>query len=82
VQAVRLRYAPHALGMDIEELEAILAVAKFVLSVHVSTASGTDERTLSPQMIQIDPVTAYPTLVHLDVTITIIDHIPETTFVA
>jgi hypothetical protein len=70
------------LNIDIEELQTVLAVAQLIFRIHVMAAAGTDERTQSLWMIDVESVTAYPTFVHLDVTITIIDHIPGTTFAA
>jgi hypothetical protein len=72
----------HPLNMDVEELRTALAVAQLVFRIHVIAASRTDERARPLWMIGIEPVTAYPALEYLDVTITVIDHITKTTFVA
>jgi hypothetical protein len=67
--------------MDGKEFQAVLAVAQIVLLIDVVAASGTDEKAPSLRVIHIDPVAARPTLVHLDVKMTVIDHMPETAFV-
>jgi hypothetical protein len=72
----------HPLNMDVEEPRTALAVAQLIFRVPVIAASGTHERTRSLWMIEIEPVTAYPTLEYLDVTVTVIDHMTKTTFVA
>jgi hypothetical protein len=72
----------HPTHVHSEEIETIPAVAEFILLIHLITASGTHERTPSPRVINIESVTAYPALEDLDVTVTVIDHVTETTFVA
>jgi hypothetical protein len=72
----------HPLNMDVEELQTALAVAQLVFRIPVIAASGTHERPRSPWMIDVEPVTAYPALEYLDVTVTVIDHILRTTFAA
>jgi hypothetical protein len=57
-------------------------VTQLIFGVQVIAASVTDERTGSLWMIGIEPVTACPALIHLDVIVTVIDHIRRTTFVA
>jgi hypothetical protein len=59
-----------------------LAVAQLILRIQVIAASSTDERTRSPWMIDIEPVTACPTFVHADVIVTVIDHERRTAFAA
>lgn len=68
--------------MGMEEPQAVLAVAELVFLLQLIAASGTDESTPSLRVTNIEPITAYPAFIHLDVTITVIDHIPETTLVA
>ena len=68
--------------MNVEKFQAIPAVAKFILLVHVAAASGAYERTPSLRVIDIEPVATYPAFEHLDVKIAVIDHVPETTFFA
>jgi hypothetical protein len=70
------------LNMDVEEFRAVLAVAQLIFRVHVAAASGARQGTPSLRMIDIEPVTARPTFVHLDVTIAVIDHVRRTTFAA
>jgi hypothetical protein len=65
--------------MNVEEFQAALAIAQLILLIHVITASCAHQRTPTPRVIDIKPITAYPTFVHLDVKITVIDHIPEPT---
>jgi hypothetical protein len=72
----------HPTHVHSEEIETIPAVAEFILLIHLITASGTHERTPSPRVINIESVTAYPALEYLDVTVTVVDHVTETTFVA
>jgi len=72
----------HAIDMDREEFQTVLAAAQFILLIYVIAAPGADERAPSLRVIHIDPVAARPTLVHLDVRITVIDHVPETALVA
>jgi hypothetical protein len=72
----------HRLNMGVEEPRAGPAVARLIFRIQVIAASGTDERTRSLWMIDIEPVAAYPAFVYLDVTITVIDHIRRTAFAA
>ena len=83
-RARRLAVGTHLrpLNMDVEEPRTVLAVAQLVFRVHVVAASGTDERTRSLGMIDIEPVAAYPAFVHVDLTITVIDHTRRTAFAA
>ena len=72
----------HPTHVNSEELETIPAVAEFILFIHRIAASDTHERTPSLRVINIESVTAYPALEYLDATVTVIDHVTETTFVA
>jgi hypothetical protein len=72
----------HRLNMGVEEARTAIAVVQLILRVQVVAASGTDERTRSLWMIDIEPVTAYPTFVNLDVIMTVIDHVRRTAFAA
>ncbi len=76
-----IRAAPGSVNMDCEELEAIFAVAQLVLLIDVITAPGADEKTQSPWMIHIKPVTARPAFIYLNIVMTVIDHLTKTTFV-
>jgi hypothetical protein len=73
--------ALYPIDMDTEEFQAVLAVAQLILLIYVIAAPGADERAPSLRVIHIDPVAARPTLVHLDVKMTVIDHMPETAFI-
>ena len=66
----------HRLNMGSEKSQTGLAIAQFIFHIQVVAASGTHERTRSLWMIDIESVTAYPALVYLDVTVTVIKHIP------
>ena len=72
----------HPIDIYSEELQTFFAVAEVILLIHVTATSGTNERTPSFRVIDVDPVTACPTFVHLNIEVTVIDHMPETTFVA
>ena len=72
----------HRFNIDLEEPRTGLAVAQLILHIRVIAASGTDERTRSLGMIDIEPVAAYPAFVHVDLTITVIDHTRRTAFAA
>ena len=72
----------HRFDMGVEEPRAGPAVAQLIVRIQVIAASGTDDRTPSFWMIDIEPFTAYPAFVHLDVTIAVIDHIRRTAFAA
>jgi hypothetical protein len=72
----------HPTHVNGEEFETIPAVAEFILLIHRTAASGTHKRTPSLRVINIESVTAYPALEYLDVTVTVVDHVTETTFVA
>ena len=74
--------SPHSGDVDPEQPQTIRAVAQLILLVHIAATSGTDERTASLRVINIDPVAACPALVYPDIKMTIIDHRPETTLVA
>jgi len=71
----------HPIDVDGKEFQTVLAVAQLILLIHVIAAPGADERAPSLRVIHIDPVAARPTLVHLDVKMTVIDHMPETAFI-
>jgi hypothetical protein len=72
----------HRLNMDVEEFRTGPAVAQPIFRIQVIAASGAHESTRSLWMIDIESVTACPTFVHLDVTVTFIDHIRRTAFAA
>jgi hypothetical protein len=72
----------HPVDMDSEEFQTVLAIAQRIPLIYVIAASGTNERAPSLRVIDIDPVAARPTLVNPDVKMTVIDHMPETAFVA
>jgi hypothetical protein len=72
----------HPVDVNPEESEAVVAVAQFVRLVYIAATSRTDERTPSLRMINVDPVAACPALIYPDIKMTVIDHVPETTFVA
>ena len=67
--------------MDSEVFQAVLAIPEIILVIYVVAASGTNEKAPSLRVIHVDPVAARPTLVYLDVKMTVIDHMPETAFV-
>lgn len=71
----------HPIDMDSEESQAVITIAQLILLIYVIAASGTNEKAPSLRVIHVDPVAARPTLVHLDVKMTVIDHMPETAFV-
>ncbi len=72
----------HRLNMDAEEPRTGPAVAQPIFRIQVIAASAAHESTRSLWMIDIESVTACPTFVHLDVTVTFIDHIRRTAFAA
>lgn len=72
----------HRLNMGAEEPRTSLAVTQPVFGIQVIAASGTDERTRSLWMIGIEPVTACEASVHLNVMVTVIDHVRGAAFVA
>ena len=72
----------HPTRVHSEELQTVPAVAKLVLLIHLIAASGAQERTPSLRVINIEAVTAYPAFEDPDVTVTVIDHVTKTTFVA
>lgn len=71
----------HPIDMASEEFQAVLAIPKIILLIYVIAASGTDERAPSLRVIDIDPVTARPALVHPDVGMAVINHMAKTAFV-
>lgn len=73
---------PHAVDVDSEKPETVVAVAKVIRPVHIRATSGADERSASFRVINIEPVATCPALVHLDVKMAVIDHLPEATLVA
>src|SRR5271157_41744 len=72
----------HPINVDGEEFQTVPAVTQFILLIHIIAAPGTDGKAPPLGVIHIDPVAAHPTLVHLDVVMTVIDHMPETALVA
>jgi hypothetical protein len=65
-----------------EELQTVPTVAEFILLIHRIAASGTQERTPSLRVVNIEAVTADPAFEDPDVAVTVIDHVTKTTFVA
>ena len=72
----------HRRNMGVEEPRTGLAVAQLIFRIQGIAASGADHGPPSLRMIDIEPVTACPTFVHLDVTVTVINHKLRTTFAA
>jgi hypothetical protein len=68
--------------MDIEELQAVPAITKLILIMHVASASRANQRTPALRIIDITAITAYPAFVNPNVKITVIDHMSETAFFA
>jgi hypothetical protein len=64
---------------EVKKFQTVFAEAQPVLFIHITAASRTNEIAGPFGMLRIGSVPAYPTLVHPDVTITVINHIPETT---
>lgn len=72
----------HRLGIQIDILETVLAVAGVVPWLQVFTTAGANEISLSLWMIRIEPVATDPTLEDLNVVMAIINHIPGLAFIA
>jgi len=68
--------------VDREEPQTILAVAKLILLFYVISAPRTDEKTQSLRVINVQPVAAGPAFQYLYLIIAIIDHLPESAFIA
>jgi hypothetical protein len=72
----------HPINMYGEQFQTVLAVAQVIFLIYVTAAPGADEKAPPLRVIHVDPVAAHPALVHLDVKMTVIDHMPETALVA
>jgi hypothetical protein len=69
-----------AAHVDVQHLHAIVTIAQFVLFTHIIAASGANQRTPPLWVIDIEPVATNPTLEYLNVKITVINHMTESTF--
>ena len=65
--------------MNVKKFQAVFTITQFILLFHVIAATGAHPRTPALRVIDIKSVSAYPAFVHLDVKITVIDHMPEPT---
>jgi hypothetical protein len=72
----------HPIDLNIEELQAVFAIAELVLLMLLIAASGADKGTPSLRVTGIDPLTTCPALVNLDLAATVIYHIAMAAFLA
>ena len=69
------------LDMEIEQLQAVIAVAPLIPRLHFVAASGADVIAQPLWMIDIEPVTTHPAFIYLDVKMTVINHMSKTALV-
>ena len=66
-------------GMDVKSGQTVLAQAQWISFIHGTATAGTNKRAKSLGMVKVGSITACPTLEDLDIMMTVINHVSETT---